>query len=84
MPPRLPFDPVRRGSTPVWGALMILAMFIPAPGSAAEGQPPYPFEGTWVRADRVCSAAAPRTRTYTARDVTSAGGGRRRSRPGRP
>lgn len=34
----------------------------------------YPFEGTWVRANRACTAAAPLARTYTAREVTSAGG----------
>lgn len=39
-----------------------------APVRAAE--PSYPFEGTWVRANRVCAANAPRVRTYTAQDVT--------------
>lgn len=38
------------------------------------GAEPYPFEGSWVRADRVCTSAAPSLRTYTARDVTLAGG----------
>ncbi len=38
------------------------------PARAAE--PSYPFEGTWVRANRVCAANAPRVRTYTAQDVT--------------
>ena len=32
---------------------------------------PYPFEGTWIRADRVCSASATQVRTYSAKDVTS-------------
>ena len=41
-------------------------------GSAAAGS--YPFEGTWVRADRVCSAAAPSLRTYTAREIVSPAG----------
>ena len=43
-----------------------------APTHAAE--PNYPFEGTWVRANRVCAANAPRVRTYTAHDVAFATG----------
>lgn len=43
--------------------------------SAASGaEQPLPFEGTWVRADRVCSATAPQTRTYTAHEVTFSNG----------
>lgn len=41
-----------------------------AMGSARAADPPYPFEGTWVRANRVCVANAPRVRSYTAHDVT--------------
>ena len=35
---------------------------------------PFPFEGTWVKADRICSPTAPNTRTYTAHELTSARG----------
>ncbi len=38
----------------------------PAPAPAA-----YPFEGTWIRADRPCNAKATLVRTYTAHDVVS-------------
>ena len=41
-----------------------------AAGSAHAAEPAYPFEGTWVRANRVCAANAPRARTYTAHEVT--------------
>ncbi|HEX4765484.1 MAG TPA: hypothetical protein VH414_04320 [Lichenihabitans sp.] len=43
-------------------------------GSAAAATTPYPFEGTWVRADRICSPAAPSLRTYTAREIISPAG----------
>ena len=42
--------------------------------AAAAAEPGYPFEGTWVRANRECVANAPRVRTYTAKDVASATG----------
>ena len=32
----------------------------------------YPFEGTWVRANRACTATAPLARTYTSREVIGA------------
>ncbi len=50
----------------------LLVLCVAAPARAAD--PSYPFEGTWVRANRVCVANAPLTRTYTARDVTFASG----------
>lgn len=34
----------------------------------------FPFDGTWVRADRVCSANAPSARTYTPRELVLANG----------
>ena len=40
--------------------------------SPLRAEPSYPFEGTWVRANRACTAAAPLARTYTAREVTGA------------
>ena len=48
------------------GLMAVAAGALPA--LAAE--PSYPFEGTWVRANRVCAANAPRVRTYTAHEVT--------------
>jgi hypothetical protein len=51
---------------------LLLAGIALAPARAAE--PSYPFEGTWVRANRVCAANAPRTRTYTPHEVTFATG----------
>ena len=50
-------------------ALALLVAGVVA-GSARAAEPSYPFEGTWVRANRVCAANAPRVRTYTTRDVT--------------
>lgn len=51
---------------------LLLAAIAATPARAAE--PSYPFEGTWVRANRVCTANAPRTRTYTPHEVTFATG----------
>ncbi len=51
---------------------VLVALAAAAPARAAE--PGYPFEGTWVRANRICAANAPHARTYTARDVTFASG----------
>ncbi len=65
MPRRPPISPRRRvGITFV--VLVLLG------GSAAAAT--YPFEGTWVRADRICSPAAPSLRTYTAREIVSPAG----------
>ncbi len=51
-----------------WPPPLTAGPAIGRPARAAE--PSYPFEGTWVRANRVCAANAPRVRTYTAQDVT--------------
>ncbi len=53
---------------------LLLAAAAPAPQPVAT--PPaapvgYPFEGTWIRADRPCMPHATLVRTYTPRDVTS-------------
>ncbi len=47
---------------------LLLAVAFAVPARAADAS--YPFEGTWVRANRVCAANAPRVRTYTGKDVT--------------
>lgn len=44
------------------GALLMFA-------TGLRAEQPYPFEGTWVRADRMCSPSAPSARTYTSRDL---------------
>ncbi len=44
-------------------------------GGASTADPaPYPFEGTWVRADRICSATSPLARTYTAKEISTSNG----------
>ena len=60
----------QQGSLPWARAALGLVLAGMAAGPARAAEPPYPFEGTWVRANRVCAASAPRVRTYTARDVT--------------
>jgi hypothetical protein len=40
-----------------------------APAQAADAA--YPFEGTWVRADRLCTATSPHARTYSHHEVFS-------------
>lgn len=37
----------------------------------SQADPAYPFEGTWIRADRACTPTAVRSRVYTAKEVTS-------------
>ena len=51
-------------------AFLLLAMTT----AAGAAEPSYPFEGTWMRADRACVAASPLARTYTAKEVISARG----------
>ncbi|MCW6509625.1 hypothetical protein [Lichenifustis flavocetrariae] len=40
-------------------------------GSALAADASYPFVGSWIRADRSCTASPTRERVYTARDVIS-------------
>ena len=47
------------------------ALFATASRAAEQS---YPFEGTWVKADRICSPTAPNTRTYTAHELIVSGG----------
>ena len=67
------FGWVRRGPLPRSASLALLLAGIAA-GPAGAAEPSYPFEGTWVRANRVCVANAPRVRTYTPHEVTFATG----------
>jgi hypothetical protein len=41
------------------------------PGAVLAAETPLPFVGTWIRADRVCSATAVEVRIYTPKEVTS-------------
>jgi hypothetical protein len=67
------FDaPLRRTAGPIAAALLAGAALFATASFAAEQ--PYPFEGTWVRADRICSPTAPSARTYTAHEVILPGG----------
>lgn len=52
------------------GLAVALALLLAASASARAAEPNYPFEGTWIRANRVCAPNAPRVRTYTAKEVT--------------
>ena len=52
------------------GVALALALLLAASASARAADPNYPFEGTWIRANRVCAPNAPRVRTYTAKEVT--------------
>ena len=50
-------------------AMLVASAAILGATASSGAEQPYPFEGTWVRADRICSASSPNTRTYTAREV---------------
>ena len=63
--------PRRRHAAAGLSAVSLVALGLSIlPALAAE--PSYPFEGTWVRANRACTATAPLARTYSAREVTGA------------
>ena len=47
-------------------------LLLAVPGQAAEAI--YPFEGSWVVANRACTAGSPHIRIYTQHEVTSRGG----------
>ncbi len=51
-----------------------LAGLLMGPIATARADQALPFEGTWVRADRVCTAAAPSARTYSGRILISPSG----------
>lgn len=51
------------------GLIGLVLLWGATPSRAAEA--PYPFEGTWVRAERTCTPTTIRARTYTAREVIS-------------
>ena len=54
------------------GAVLSVVL-VSAALSAAPDQP-YPFEGTWVRTDRICTAQAPLARTYTSHELSTSAG----------
>lgn len=54
-----------------WSVALTLGLTVGAAAFAAKAEPSYPFEGTWIKADRVCGPASTRVRTYTAREVVS-------------
>lgn len=55
--------------------VILAAAVLSCAGAAlAAGDQPYPFEGTWVRADRICTAQAPLARTYTTHELVTQSG----------
>lgn len=61
-------SPVPPGLMPT-SLLAALLTFCSAAQAATDT--PYPFEGTWIRAEHSCTPQTVRARTYTAKDVTS-------------
>ena len=61
------------GSTRSVGFLVLSAVVVIAAGARA-AEPLYPFEGSWVAANRVCVAGSPHVRIYTQHEVTSRSG----------
>lgn len=58
---------------PRWLARLAVLATLVLPGAAACGaaEAPYPFEGTWIRAEHSCTPQTVRARTYTAKEVVS-------------
>lgn len=50
--------------------LLAAALVVSGP-SVFAADAPYPFEGTWIRAEHSCTPQTMRARTYTAKDVVS-------------
>ena len=54
---------------------LIVASSVLVLGTVAKAaEPVYPFEGSWVVANRACTAGSPHVRIYTPHEVTSRGG----------
>ncbi|WP_131195472.1 hypothetical protein [Lichenihabitans psoromatis] len=67
----MPCPPLQSGPrTGLLASVLLVALAI-VPVSAWAADASYPFVGTWIRADRVCSATAIDVRIYTAKEVTS-------------
>ena len=63
---RVGFD-LLRGLMAASGVVMLAA-------AAQAAEPAYPFEGSWIAANRACTAGSPHLRIYTQHEVTSRGG----------
>ena len=50
---------------------VLLAVLASCAAAHAAADPPYPFEGTWIRAEHSCTPQTVRARTYTAKEVVS-------------
>ncbi len=59
---------VYRGLAPT---SVLAAMMACCAAAHAATEAPYPFEGTWIRAEHSCTPQTVRARTYTAREVVS-------------
>ena len=63
---RLGFD-LLRGLMAASGVVVLAA-------AAQAAEPAYPFEGSWIVANRACTAGSPHLRIYTQHEVTSRSG----------
>ena len=61
------------GAMASFGLLMISSVVVLGT-TAQAAEPAYPFEGSWVAANRACTAGSPHVRIYTQHEVTSRGG----------
>ncbi len=64
--------PLPRRGVPCLSAVVLLGLALASSsGPVFAADVDYPFEGTWIRADRMCSIKATLVRTYTEREVLS-------------
>ena len=71
---RVAFDLFRyAGATVSFGLIVVSGVLVLA-AAARAAEPVYPFEGSWVAANRACTAGSPHLRIYTQHEVTSRGG----------
>ena len=64
----------RRVRFDVLRGLLVASGVVVMAAATQAAEPAYPFEGSWIAANRACTAGSPHLRIYTQHEVTSRGG----------
>ena len=68
------YDDLRHARPTLSIGLLVLSGVVVFSTGARAAEPVYPFEGSWVAANRACVAGSPHVRIYTQHEVTSRSG----------
>ena len=68
------FTNLTYASSPLVVGVVVLSALVACATGARAAEPIYPFEGSWVAANRACVAGSPHVRIYTPHEVTSRSG----------